>query len=147
MKSTTKRLFSLVLTFIVIFSFSIPAFAESDDDANIRASDYITSVYAHTSISNGMVYVNYSITGTGTMNSIGATAIMVFKSNNVGVTYLDSSNTSGLMGSNTFYYSNTISCCSAQSGEHYYAIVLYRAEDSTGYDTTSYTTPWTPWVS
>ena len=140
MKCSATRILSLVLALFVILTCSITAYAEDEEQGTHRASAYIGNVYAYTFIDNGMVRVHYSITGTGPMDSIGATAIMVFKSNYGCVACLDSSNTTGLMGSNTFYYSNTISCCSAQSGERYYAIVLYKAEDSTGYDTTSYTT-------
>ena len=78
------------------------------------------------------------------MDSLGATDIFVYDSHNYCVAWINSSNATGLMGYNDFYYSNTINCCSAASGERYYAIVGYKAEDSTGYDTTSYLTNYAP---
>ena len=144
MKKTIKRFLALVLALAAVLSFSIPAFAEYDEDANQRSSDYITSVYARIYVNMGSVCVYYDITGTSTMDSLGATGIMVFNSHNSCVALLDSSNTTGLMGSNSVVYSNTINCCSYQSGEHYYAIVGYKAEKNGGYDTTSYMTGWTP---
>ena len=140
MRNNVKRFFALVLVFVAVLSFSIPVFAEFDEEEPMRASDYIRSVYAYTSVSNGSVNVYFSITGTGTMDSIGATEIAVYNSHNYCVAYHNYSSTPGMMGSNTFYYSNTINCCSADSNESYYALVFFRAEDSTGYDTTSYCT-------
>ncbi len=143
MRRIAKRILALVLVFVAVLSASIPAFAAYEEDENQRASDYINSVYAYTYVSMGSVYVYYSITGTSTMDSLGATDIMVFNSHNSCVALLDSSNTTGLMGSNNVVFSNTINCCSYQSGEHYYAIVGYKAEKNGGYDTTSYMTGWT----
>ena len=140
MKYTIRRLVSLMLALIAVLSFSIPVFAEYDEEESQRASNYITSYYAYTSVSNGTVNVYFSITGTRPMDSIGATEIYVFNSHHSCVSYRHEGNTTGLMGSNTIYYSNTISCCSAESEESYFAIVYFKAEDSTGYDTASYCT-------
>ena len=144
MKRTAKQFLALVLVFVAVLSFSIPALANSEEQEPQRASAYITSVYAHTSINNGTVKVYFAITGTNTMDSLGATDILVLDSHNHCVAMLDSTNTSGLMGYNQGYYSNTISCLSAVSGERYYAIVAYKAEKDGGYDTTAYQTNWAP---
>ena len=88
--------------------------------------------------------VYFAITGTGTMDSLGATEIFIFNSHNSCVAILDDTNTTGLMGYNQGYYSNTISWPYAVSGEHYRAIVGYKAEKDGGYDTTSYQTNWAP---
>jgi hypothetical protein len=143
MKNTAKRFLALVLVFVAVLSFSIPAFADYDEDENRRASDYINCVSADIYVSMGSVYVYYSITGTSTMDSIGATDILVYNSHNSCVACLVSNTTPGLMGSNTAFFYNTINCCNYQSGEHYYAIVGYKAEKNGGYDTTSYMTGWT----
>ena len=144
MKITAKRFLSLFLVIVAVLSFSIPAFANSENQEPQRASDYISYVYAHTSVSNGTVQVYFAIMGTGTMDSLGATDILVLDSHNHCVAMLDSTNTSGLMGYSQGYYSNTISCLSAVSGERYYAIVAYKAEKDGGYDTTAYQTNWAP---
>ena len=142
MKEAARRFLALTLVFVVVLSFALPTFA-SDADEQQRASDYISYVYAYTSINNGYVKVYFAITGTGTMTSLGATEIFIYDSDDDLVAMLDSSNTSGLMGYNRGYYSNTVTGLSAVSGEHYYAIVGFKAANSSGYDTTAYATDWT----
>ncbi len=143
MKEAVRRFLALTLVFVVVLSFVLPTFAFSDVDEQQRASNYISYVYAHTSINNGYVKVYFAITGTGTMDSLGATAILIYDSDDDCVACLDSSNTSGLMGYNRGYYSNTVTGPIAVSGEHYYAIVGFKAANSSGYDTTAYATSWT----
>ena len=144
MKHNKSRILALVLTMLLLFSISAPAMAAFDEREPDRASAYITSYYARTQIVNGVVQVYYRITGTGTMTSIGATDVMVFDSHDDCVAFLDSSNTTGLMGSNVGFYQNTVDCLAAVAGERYYAIVGYKAENAYGYDTTSYMTPLVP---
>lgn len=143
MKRTTKCFFALILVFVAVLAVSVQAFAAPDEKDPQRASDYISYVYAHTSVSGGSVNVYFAIMGTGTMTSLGATDILIYDSDNDLVAMLDSSNTNGLMGYNRGYYSNTVTGLSAVSGEHYYAIVGFKAANSSGYDTTAYMTSWT----
>ena len=142
MKSVKKRSIAFLLAMVVVFSMALPVLADTDSKESTRASAYISYVYARTTVSGSSVNVYFAITGTGTMSSLGATGITIYNSSNTCVAILDSSNTTGLMGYNRGYYSNTISWNGAESGERYYAIVGYKAEDSTGYDTTSYLTDW-----
>ncbi len=144
MKRTTKCFFALILVFVAVLAVSVQAFAAPDEKDPQRASDYISYVYAHTSVSGGSVNVYFAIMGTGTMDSLGATDIYIFNSNNPCVAILDATNTSGLMGYNQGYYSNTISWPYAVSGERYNAIVGFKAEKDGGYDTTGYMTNWAP---
>ena len=144
MKHYRNRILALALTMLLLFAISIPSMAAFDEKEPTRASAYITSCYARTQIVGGVVQVYYRITGTGTMTSIGATDVMVFDSHDDCVAFLDSSNTTGLMGSNTIFYQNTVDCLTAVAGERYYAIVGYKAENAYGYDTTSYMTPLVP---
>ena len=143
MKKSFKRSLALLFVVVAIISISAPAFAADVDNEPQRASAYINAVYAHTSINNGYVKVYFAITGTGTMTSLGATEILIYDSDNDCVACLDSSNTSGLMGYNRGYYSNTVTGLSAVPGEHYYAFVGFKATNSSGYDTTAYSTNWT----
>ncbi len=144
MERTTKRFLALILVLVTVLATVVPAFAVSDEKEQQRASAYITSVYAHTSVSNGSVNVYFAITGTGPMDSLGATDIFILDSHNYCVAMLDDTNTTGLMGYNQGYYSNTISWPYAVSGERYRAIVAYKAEKDGGYDTTGYETNWAP---
>ncbi len=142
MKKTIKRSLAFLFVVVAILSVSAPAFATDAENEPQRASAYINAVYAYTTINNGYVKVYFAITGTGPMDSLGATEIFIYDHDNDCVACLDSSNTSDLMGYNRGYYSNTVTGLSAVSGEHYYAIVGFKAENSTGYDTTSYATNW-----
>ena len=144
MKKTSKRFLALILVLVTVLATVVPTFAVSDAEEQQRASAYINAVYAHTSVSNGSVNVYFAITGTGTMDSLGATDILIFNSHNSCVAMLNDTNTTGLMGYNQGYYSNTISWPYAASGEHYRAIVAYKAEKDGGYDTTGYETNWAP---
>ena len=144
MNRNSKRFLALILVLVAVFATAVPAFATSDADEPQRASDYISYVYAHTSVSGGSVNVYFAIMGTGPMDSLGATDIMIFNSHNSCVAILDDTNTTGLMGYNQGYYSNTISWPYAVSGERYRAIVGYKSEKDGGYDTTSYQTNWAP---
>lgn len=144
MKRTSKRFLAIILALAAILVATVPAFAAPDKDEPQRASDYISYVYANTSVSNGSVNVYFAITGTGPMDSLGATDILIFNSHNSCVAWLNDTNTTGLMGHNQGYYSNTIGWPHAVSGEYYYAIVAYKAEKDGGYDTTAYETGWAP---
>ncbi len=144
MKKTSKRFLSLILVLVAVLATVLPAYAVSDEEEQQRASAYISAVYAYTTVSNGSVNVYFAITGTGTMDSLGATDIYIFNSHNYCVAILDDTNTTGLMGYNQGYYSNTISWPYAVSGERYRAIVAYKAEKDGGYDTTGYETNWAP---
>jgi hypothetical protein len=144
MKKYKYRILALILSMLLLLSASVPTMAALVDGDSPNASAYIHSYYARTQIVNGDVQVYYRITGTGTMTSIGATGILIYDSDDDCVAVLNSSNTTGLMGSNTVFYSNTVTGLSAVSGERYYAIVGFKAENVTGYDTTSYMTPLIP---
>ncbi len=144
MKRIKNRCFAFILATLLLFSVAMPAFATDCEEEHVRASDYISYVYARTQIVGGIVQVYYRITGTGTMTSIGATDVVVYDHLDNCVAILYASSTPGMMGSNVGFYQNTVNCLTAVSGEHYYAIVGFKAEDATGYDTTSYMTPLIP---
>ncbi len=141
MKTISKRYISLLFVLLLVFAFTIPAIATNEDNAEPpRASAYISSCYADVTRIGNSVDVYFTITGTGLMTSIGATSISIYNNHGNCVAYLTPSNTTGLMGSNRISYSNTITWNGAVTGDQYYAIVGFKAEDSNGYDTTSYTT-------
>ena len=141
MKTFNKRFVSLFLAILLMLAVAIPAMAVNDErEEPNRASDYINSCYADVTRIGNSVDVYFTITGTGLMTSIGATDIAIFNNHGKCVALLNSSNTTGLMGTNRYFYSNTITWNGAVTGDQYYAIVFFKAEDSNGYDTTSYTT-------
>lgn len=143
MKRNFKRIFSLLFAALTVAMLALPAVATYDNAEPNRSSAYIGAYYADVTKNGDQIDVYFQITGTGTMTSIGATDIAIMDQRGHCVALLDSSNTSGLMGSNTFFYSNTITWTGAVSGMRYYAIVGFKAGNSTGYDTTCYTTLFT----
>ncbi len=141
MKTINKRFVSLFLAILLMLAVTIPAMAVNDESKEpTRASAYITSCYAQVTRIGNSVDVYFTITGTGLMTSIGATGIMIFNNHGYCVALLDASNTAGLMGTNRYFYSNTVTWNGAVSGDQYYAIVGFKAENNSGYDTTSYMT-------
>lgn len=135
MKKNSIQITSLFLAFILcLSSLTIPAEA--------RASDYIRNCSAHVSAAgSGKVTVSFSITGTSTMTSIGATKIEIKNSSGTTIkTYLNTDvGCSSMMGSNRTTYSSSVTY-QGVAGVTYYAVVYFKAGNSSGSDTDSVTT-------
>lgn len=141
MKKHQKRLIALLLTAVIIFSLAIPAAAtDKIQEVTPRASAYITSVWAGATGGNGQITVDFSITGTGTMTSLGATVIEIKNSSGQTVKTYFQSTTPSMMGSNRGFYRSSVTYTGATASKKYYAIVYFKASNSSGSDTTSYTT-------
>lgn len=144
MNNRLKRILALMLVVITVYAMTIPVTAaNTNDSVSPRASAYINTVWASASKSGGTVTVKFSITGTNTMSSLGATTIEIKNSSGYTVKLFKSSTTSDMMGYNQGYYSSSVTWDGAESGKKYYAIVYYKASLGSGYDTTSYTTEYT----
>ena len=141
MKKHILRVLTLVLILSVIGSVSAPALAATGNGPDLpQASAYITGVYASLTGGNGSITVNFSITATHQMSSLGATSILIYDEDNNRVKTYTYTSTSGMIGYNRTFYQSSITWSSATNGEKYYAVVFYKASNSSGYDTTSYTT-------
>lgn len=144
MNNRLKRILAFMLVAITVYAMTIPVTAaNTNDTVSPRASAYINTVWASASKSGGTVTVKFSITGTNTMSSLGATTIAIYNSSGTVVKSFSSSTTSGMMGYNKMYHNSSVSWDGAESGKKYYAIVFYKASLGSGYDTTSYTTEYT----
>lgn len=139
-----KKLFHFIvilLTVSTVLSLAAPAMAtDSVDNISPRASAYITGVWAGAYGGDGSIRIEFDITATGKMTSLGATSIEIINSSGRTVKTFVKSTTPSMMGSNQTYYSSSVTYYGATSGERYYAIVYYKASNSSGSDTTSYTT-------
>ncbi len=134
-----KRVCAFVLCMMMLLSVSAAAAYDPPDSPD--ASYYIAAYYASVSNGgNGKIKVTFSITGTGTMTSLGASAISIYKSNGTYVTtiYYFSSGRSGMMGSNKIYHSDTESIYVGAGS--YYAVITYYAGNSSGSDSKTYQT-------
>lgn len=132
---------SFSLTLILLVSFCVcgveAAPAENTEIVPLRASDYF-SIYSTsaTSSAKGEVVVDFIIYAKSTMNTIGATKIVIQEKNGtaweesttkVGTVY------NGLLGSNTDEFSGSYTY-SGVSGRTYRAIVTIYAKDAFGSD-------------
>lgn len=135
MKKTIIRTISLTLIFALCLAFVAGA-------AEARASYYIKRTSAAATASgNGKITVIHSITGTGIMTEIGATKIEI--KNASGSTLKTYKCTDpgyeSMMGSNTGNHNGSVTY-SGISGATYYAVVYFKAANSTGGDTNIITT-------
>lgn len=134
-----KRICAFVLIMMMLLSISATAAYDPPDSPD--ASYYIAGYSASVSNGgNGKIKVTFSITGTGIMTDLGASAISIYKSNGTYVTtiYYFSSGRSGMMGSNKMYHSDTESIYVGAGS--YYAVVTFYAGNSSGSDARNYQT-------
>ena len=144
MKSISRRFISLLLVVATVVCMIIPvAAAEGDNGVAPAASAYISGVWASAVGSNGTVTVNFSITATGTMTSLGATEIRIKNSAGTTVKVFQPSTTGGMTGYNRGYFQSAVTWYNATPGSKYYAVVYYQATNSSGGDSSSYITAYT----
>lgn len=144
MKSLGKRLIALMLVTVALFSITSPVYAtDTENEVAPQSSAYIAAVWASATGVNGCVKVDFSITATGPMERLGATSVAIINSSGTIVQSYFYTSTPGMMGYNRTYFAGSVTYRDATPGGRYYAVVGYKAGDSTGSDTTSYTTAFT----
>lgn len=122
---------SFILAILIVASiFSLPA------SASILESDYINSYTTglNQGTSNGQLKLNYTLVGTGTMDKIGISKIVVYKSDGTWYRTIYGTVSNGLLEQNTFVAFGTYRFTVA-AGVSYYCKVTYYAEKNGGYDT------------
>jgi hypothetical protein len=129
-----RRLFKFISVFVVISVICSVAAVS----AAARASDYIETYSASISRSGTTVTVNYAIIGTGSMTSIGASSIVIYR-NGVSVATFSYPTVSALRSSNTFTHDSNV-YYTGTSGNTYYAVITFYAGNSSGSDTRTITT-------
>lgn len=141
LKKRVFRVISLIMIISLFVAMNSTVFAAtSEDEISPQASNYITSVYASISGGGGSVRVYFDIAGTGKMTSLGATVIQIKNSAGTIIKTYASNSTSGMLGYNKIFHSGSVTYTGVLEGASYYAVVYFRAEDSTGYDTSYYVT-------
>lgn len=144
MKRTIRHLISFILIVCILCTAVVPAFADDDynDDISTYASLYISSTkaYVEAGSTTGSLKVQFNITGTGKMTSLGAKKIQIYDANGTCVKTFNSYDTSGMLGSNRYFYASSVTYTGAKSGAYYYAVVTFKASDSSGGDSCTYTT-------
>ncbi|WP_394272149.1 acid shock protein [Butyricicoccus sp.] len=133
MKANMKKIIALVLVFALCLS--VAAFA-----AETRASNFINSKVATASSGNGIT-VTFTIRATGTMTDLGATKIVIktYSGTTVKTYNYTDDGFAYLLGHNCSTYTASVSY-PGFPGNQYYAVVYFKAGNSSGSETTTYTT-------
>lgn len=140
MKTICQRFITLFLAFSIVCAFPSNVFAAtSGETVQPQASNYIASTMASIYGNDGIITVKFSIVATRVMDSIGATVIRIKDVNGNVVKTFYSSTTDGMMDSGRAIFSGSVTY-NATKGQKYYAVVSFKAADSTGGDSDSYTT-------
>ncbi len=127
-----KRIFRWIAIFVVLALTVAPMTAFAVEP---RASAYIENTSVGIQRVSSGVKVNFNIAGTGVMSNIGATMIQIYTAGGDFAKGYYYSTTSGLMGYNRSFYGNSITWTGADSGTRYYAVVTFKASNSSGSDT------------
>lgn len=140
MKSSGKRLASLLLT-ICIFSSILCTFASA---ADARSSDYLDSyVCSVIPESGGEIWVSVAVNAVVNATMIGASDIYLYESSNgvdfKCVEHFNYEDYPDMMGSGR-HFNDDVICYEGTVGKYYYARVYVYAGNSTGYDTRTYDT-------
>lgn len=130
------KIISVVLSIVLVLPMN--TLAAQPEAVMPCASAYIEAY--HGSISpqgNGKIKINFSITGTGRMDDIGVTSIVLYESEDnydwFAVKTYYSSSYSNLMGSNTGSHASSVTY-QGTAGYYYEAHICFSASDETGGD-------------
>ncbi len=138
MKMKTARISKIsIIVIAMLFLLSVSAGASF-----LRASRYFSDCAASAkAVGNGKIEIAFTASAFERMSELGASSIRVYKSNGALVaTFLSTdSGYESMMGSNTKRHKGTI-IYSGTSGQQYYAVVTFYAENSGGSSSKSYTT-------
>jgi len=131
-KKTLFRLAALMLIVVLCLGLSAPI-------AQARASNYIAAYGAYMNADgSGKVSVWYDVTGTGMMEEIGSTSIVIYENGSIVKTFYSSS-TPSMMTKNKAIHGGSVSY-NGVAGRSYYAIVYVWAAKLGDGDTRSKTT-------
>jgi len=129
-KSTRAALFALAI--LLSISIFVPT-------ASARGSIYILTCSAGmVAGSGGNVTASFSITGSGTMDQIGAITVYMYEGSTLVKTFSHTT-TSGMMASNTGFHTSSVTY-TGTVGKTYNACVVFQAGKNGGWDNRSITT-------
>ena len=137
MKKTLVRIVTAVLamTFCLVVA--------NATEMHTEASEYLSSYGAVVGTSgSGKIDISYTVSSYASMTQIGASKIVVQEkvgSSWSSVKYYYSSTTSGLLDTDSAFYTNTITY-QGTAGKTYRAAVTFYAGNSTGHDTRDFIT-------
>jgi len=114
-------------------------------NAVITASAYISDYYADTMLSGEKITITFDITGTKTLDVVGAKTIIIQEKKPTSSTWstfatFSSDDYPDMLRYNSPWHTGNVTCYGARSGYYYRAKVYFYAEKG-GYDTAEYITP------
>ena len=137
MKKSLRSISFLLVFVMLLSSVSMAATPEID---HTRENAYILSKTGSiVATGSGYMTIQFTVTGTGVMNMIGASHISLYKSNGTLVKSYDYWNYSSMMGYNDFVHYGSVSYHGV-SGQSYYAVITFYAKNSSGSGSRIYTT-------
>lgn len=143
MIKNTRRMIVLIVVIMSLLVQTIPVYAidqSCDSEISTQASYYITSYSAGITGGSGSVTVDFDITGTGWMTSIGASRIDIYTAAGTVVKSFYATSTDGMLSTNRSVHFGTVTYNGAKSGTKYYAVVTFKASNSSGGDSRTFTT-------
>lgn len=124
----------------------LPSRAFAEDNGAARTNAYIARTWAMIECGeDGLLNLTFNISGMGKMNEIGATTVYLYEVSDTSTkavatfSYLNPDYADIMMGSDSSFHAGNLPY-SGTPGHRYYATVYFRAGNSTGSGTTSYTT-------
>ena len=136
MNPKNKICLSLFLVMVLLVLMTLPVAASAPEDADAPLSSaYITNTSATTIGGNGTITVNFNIVAKSPMTSLGATKIEIKNSSGAVMRTFYATSSNNMLASNKAGHTGSVTYSSATSGAKYYAIVYFKAENSSGSDT------------
>lgn len=134
-----KKPIAILLSLVMLFS-CIVGSASAKEAIEPYSSNHIASCSATISaVGNGKLKITVSERANGTMSTLGASAIRIYKSDGTYVTRILGTTSNGLLKNNAASLSGSYTY-QGSSGTSYYAIVTFTASNSSGSDSRMITT-------
>ena len=131
-----KKKWKIILVILVI-SMCLSINAQAGE---IKSSNYITSCEGAISSKTSGIKVSFSLTATNTMTDVGASTIYIKSSSGITVKTYRYESYPSMMGHNTASHTSSITYSGGISGHQYYAVIYFKAKNSSGSDTQVVTT-------
>ena len=131
------RLMALML--LLIMSLSGIAGAAHEEEFTPYSNAYINSMTGALSKSGDTLYVTFTVQGTRSMTSIGASCIKIYTSGGTLVKTFWSAYNPSMLGSNQYTYTSTLSYDDGVDGTTYYAVITGYESYGGGSGTETYT--------
>ena len=132
------RFAALILSIVMLLPCG--AGAAYEEEFTPYSNAYISSMTGALSKSGDTLYVTFTVRGTRSMTTIGASCIKIYTSSGSLVKTFWSAYNPSMLGSNTYTYTSTLSYDDGVDGTTYYAEITGYASYGGGSGTETYTT-------